>query len=89
MINQDGEGFQLAARRLTSAVVPQLFSYMIGKGIQYGYVYTGETFIFLRIPDDPSCVYYSVCVPNQDVQDGDENRHWCCSMADLGCFAGT
>ncbi|KAH8651684.1 hypothetical protein BGZ61DRAFT_500921 [Ilyonectria robusta] len=74
VINQEGEGFPFAARRLTTAVVTQLFSYMIGKGIQYGYVCTGEAYVFLHIPDDPSCVYYSVCVPSLDVQDDDETR---------------
>ncbi|KAI8658996.1 Protein kinase domain-containing protein [Fusarium keratoplasticum] len=74
VINQEGEGYAFAARRLTTAVVTQLFSYMIGKGIQYGYVCTGEAYIFLHIPDDPSCVYYSVCVPSLDVQDDDETR---------------
>ncbi|CAM1508767.1 Fc.00g056150.m01.CDS01 [Cosmosporella sp. VM-42] len=74
VINQEGEGFVFAARRLATAVVTQLFSYMVGKGIQYGYVCTGETYVFLHIPNDPSCVYYSVCVPSLDVQDGDETR---------------
>ncbi|KAH7115499.1 hypothetical protein B0J13DRAFT_533387 [Dactylonectria estremocensis] len=74
VINQEGEGYAFAARRLTTAVVTQLFSYMIGKGIQYGYVCTGEAYVFLHIPDDPSCVYYSVCVPSLDVQDDDETR---------------
>ena len=47
---------------------------MIGKGIQYGYIDTGEAYVFLHIPDDPSCVYYSICVPSLDVQDDDETR---------------
>ncbi|KAI1357178.1 hypothetical protein F5Y08DRAFT_334047 [Xylaria arbuscula] len=34
---------------------------------------TAATFIFLHIPDDPSIVYYSVCVPNLDVMEDDEN----------------
>ncbi|GKU14114.1 unnamed protein product, partial [Fusarium langsethiae] len=74
VINQEGEGYEFAAKRLATAVVTQLFSYMIGKGIQYGYIDTGETYVFLHIPDDPSCVYYSVCVPSLDVQDDDETR---------------
>ncbi|KND87652.1 hypothetical protein TOPH_07728, partial [Tolypocladium ophioglossoides CBS 100239] len=37
VINKDGQCFAFTARRLTAAVVTQLFSYMIGKGIQYGY----------------------------------------------------
>ncbi|KAI1324943.1 hypothetical protein F5Y16DRAFT_379664, partial [Xylariaceae sp. FL0255] len=57
----DGEGFAV------------LFIYMVDKGIRYGYVYTGETLVFLRILDDPSVVYYYVCVPNLDVGQGDED----------------
>ncbi|PNY19708.1 Uncharacterized protein TCAP_07480 [Tolypocladium capitatum] len=74
VINQDGQGFAFTARALAAAVVTQLFSYMIGKGIQYGYVCTGQAFVFLHIPDDPSNVYFSVCVPNLDVMDDDETR---------------
>ncbi|KAH7113696.1 Aft1 HRA domain-containing protein [Dactylonectria estremocensis] len=33
IINKDGEGFAFAARRVTTAVVTQLFSYMVGKGV--------------------------------------------------------
>ena len=72
VINQDGKGFAFHARRLSAAVITQLFSYMINKGIQYGYVCTGQTFVFLNIPDDPSIVYSSVCVPKLDVQEEDD-----------------
>ncbi|KAK8872288.1 serine/threonine protein kinase [Apiospora arundinis] len=74
IINKDGRGFEFASKSLAAAVITQLFSYMIDKGIQYGYVCTGEAFVFLHIPDDPSIVYYSVCLPCLDVMDGDENR---------------
>ncbi|EPE03243.1 serine threonine protein kinase [Ophiostoma piceae UAMH 11346] len=74
VINQEGKGYEFAARRLACAVVTQLFSYMIGKEIQYGYIDTGEAYVFLHIPKDPSCVYYAVCVPSLDVQDDDEIR---------------
>ncbi|KAI1325805.1 hypothetical protein F5Y16DRAFT_376790 [Xylariaceae sp. FL0255] len=73
VINQDGEGFAFASRALVAAVITQLFAYMVDKGIRYGYVYTGETLVFLRIPDDPSVVYYYVCVPNLDVFEDDED----------------
>ena len=62
VINKDGGDFAFAAKALTTAVVTQLFSYMVGKGIQYGYVCTGQVFVFLHIPDDPAIVYYYVCV---------------------------
>lgn len=73
VIDKDGEDFAFASRSLAAAVVTQLFSYMIGKGIQYGYVSTGQTFVFLYIPDDPTIVYYYVSVPNLDVDDDDDD----------------
>lgn len=74
IINKDGGGFEFAAKALSAAVVTQLFSYMVGKGIQYGYICTGQAFVFLRIPNDPATLYYYVCVPRQDFLGDDENR---------------
>ena len=37
------------------------FSYMHDLGIQNGYIRTGEAFVFLRIPEDPTIVQYYVC----------------------------
>ncbi|CAJ2505642.1 Uu.00g130360.m01.CDS01 [Anthostomella pinea] len=85
-IHKHGDGFAFASRTLVAAVVTQLFSYMIGKGIQYGYVCTGEAFIFLSIPDDPTIVYYSVCVPDLDVVDGDETRLHRTAVAQVFAF---
>ncbi|KKZ66579.1 hypothetical protein EMCG_07693 [[Emmonsia] crescens] len=53
-------------RRLVAAVITQAFSYMIRAGLEYGYVCTGEAFIFLRIPDDPTTVFYFLSVPEGD-----------------------
>ncbi|WQF90407.1 Putative protein kinase [Colletotrichum destructivum] len=86
VINKDGEGFAYASKALAAAVVTQLFSYMIGKGIQYGYVCTGEAFVFLHIPDDPTTVRYHVCVPNLDVLDDDENRLHRTAVAQVFAF---
>ncbi|PHH50538.1 hypothetical protein CFIMG_007398RA00001 [Ceratocystis fimbriata CBS 114723] len=86
VINQNGEGFEFASKWLTSAVVTQLFSYMVGKGIQYGYVCTGETFVFLNIRDDPSCVYYSVCIPKLDFEDDYETRLHRTAVAQVFAF---
>ncbi|KAK3360457.1 hypothetical protein B0T25DRAFT_588846 [Lasiosphaeria hispida] len=74
VINKSGKGAAFAAKTLTTAVITQLFSYMISKSIQYGFVCTGQTFVFVHIPDDPTIIYYHVCVPNRDVTDNDENR---------------
>ncbi|EQL01174.1 hypothetical protein G6O67_000997 [Ophiocordyceps sinensis] len=86
IINQDG----FSSTRLAASVVTQLFSYMIGKGIQYGYVCTGRAFIFLHIADDPSTVYYSVCVPAQDVaeagSDDDGKRLYGSAVAQVLAF---
>ncbi|RYP56570.1 hypothetical protein DL771_011749 [Monosporascus sp. 5C6A] len=86
VIHKDGNGFAFASRTLAAAVVTQLFSYMIGKGIQYGYVCTGEAFVFLFIPDDPTIVYYSVCVPNLDVMDDDGTRLHRTAVAQVFAF---
>ncbi|KAG9252898.1 uncharacterized protein F5Z01DRAFT_682434 [Emericellopsis atlantica] len=86
VINQDGEGFSFTSRRLAAAVVTQLFSYMIGKGIQYGYVCTGQVFIFLHILDDPSVVYYSTCIPKLDVMEDDETRLHRTAVAQVFAF---
>ncbi len=86
VINKDGEGFAFASKALAAAVVTQLFSYMIGKSIQYGYVCTGEAFVFLYIPNDPATVFYYVCVPNLDVLDDDENRLHRTAVAQVFAF---
>ncbi|KAL2256136.1 hypothetical protein VTK26DRAFT_2138 [Humicola hyalothermophila] len=86
VINKDGGDFAFAAKALATAVVTQLFSYMVGRGIQYGYVCTGQAFVFLHIPDDPAMVYYYVCVPNQDVLDDDENRLHRTAVAQVFAF---
>jgi len=54
-------------RRLIAAIITQAFSYMVQAGLEYGYICTGEAFIFLRVPDDPRTVYYFLSVPQGDV----------------------
>lgn len=63
----DNESVAVRCRRLVAAVITQGFSYMVKAGVEYGEIYTGEATIFLRIPDDPSTVYYSLSVPKGDV----------------------
>jgi hypothetical protein len=72
IINRMGRDFLFASQSLVTAVITQLFSFMVEKGTQYGYVCTGEAFIFLQILDDPNTVYYSVCIPSQDVNTDDD-----------------
>ncbi|KAK3364255.1 hypothetical protein B0T25DRAFT_529652 [Lasiosphaeria hispida] len=63
VINKDGQSITFTARALSAATITN-HSPMIGKGIQYGYVCTGEAFVILHIPDDLSTVYFSVYRPN-------------------------
>jgi len=86
VINKEGEDFAFASKALAAAVVTQLFSYMVGKGIQYGYVCTGQVFVFLYIPDDPVTVFYNVCVPNLDVLGDDENKLHRTAVAQVFAF---
>jgi hypothetical protein len=74
VIDQDDTGFVSLCRRLLAAVITQLFSYMIDKCVRYGYVCTGEAYIFVYIPDDPTTVYYSVNIPKTDYEVDAENR---------------
>ncbi|KAL3469056.1 hypothetical protein BJX99DRAFT_242176 [Aspergillus californicus] len=65
---QKDESPEIICRRVVAAVITQTFSYMIHAGLEYGYVCTGEAFIFLRVlHDDPSTVYYYLSVPEEDV----------------------
>ncbi|KKK17251.1 hypothetical protein ARAM_001828 [Aspergillus rambellii] len=73
VIDQEGDTFEFYATHLIAAVVTQIFSYMIDSGVQYGYICTGEAFVFLHIPkNDPTVVQYYLCIPNQDVQADNE-----------------
>lgn len=74
VIDKEGDTFEFHATRLVAAVIMRIFSYMVDSGVQYGYICTGEAFVFLHIPEDPTLVYYYLCVPNQDVKADDEYR---------------
>ncbi|PWI65461.1 hypothetical protein PCL_07062 [Purpureocillium lilacinum] len=87
VINAEGEGFEFESKRLCAAVITQLFSYMVGLGTSYGYVCTGEVFIFLHIPaENPSIVYYAMQVPNLDVVEDDETRLHRTAVAQVFAF---
>lgn len=54
-------------QRLVAAAVTQAFSYMVLAGLEFGYVCTGEAFIFLQVPEDPSTVHYFLSMPQENV----------------------
>ncbi|KIW99707.1 uncharacterized protein Z518_11120 [Rhinocladiella mackenziei CBS 650.93] len=65
---QPEEDVERRCQRLVAAVVTQAFAYMISSRLEFGCVFTGEAFIFLRIPeDDYSRVHYALAVPHGDV----------------------
>ena len=70
------EYFAYHAERLVAAVISQTFSYMVACGTQYGYVSTGEAFVFLRIKPEKNAktVYYHLAIPNADVKA--QNEHF-------------
>ncbi|KAG6252499.1 hypothetical protein E4U23_008702 [Claviceps purpurea] len=72
IIDEDGEEFGL--KQLVAAVIAQLFSALVSKGLRYGYIDTGEAKVFLHIGDDPSRVEYHLSRPTFDVQ-GEETMH--------------
>jgi hypothetical protein len=86
VINKEGDDFDFLSKSLVAAVITQLFSYMIRKGIQWGYVFVGEAIIFLHIPDDPTTVRYHLSIPRLDFQDDDENRFHRTSVAQIFAF---
>ena len=71
---------------LAAAVVTQLFSYIIGKGIEYKYVCIGQTFVFLYILNNPAAIYHHMCVLNLDVINDDKNKLHCTAVAQVFAF---
>lgn len=71
--DQHEEQIAYHSSHLVAAVVTQTFSYMIESGLQYGYICTGEAFVFLHIrAEDPTTVYYHLAIPNLDVESSTE-----------------
>ena len=66
-----GAHFQYQAERWVAAAITQTFSYMIEHGLEYGYLGTGEAYVFLRVRDEsPETVYYHLCIPKQELTEG-------------------
>ncbi|EEH40570.2 hypothetical protein PAAG_09023 [Paracoccidioides lutzii Pb01] len=68
VIGQDSDDVDFCCKRLVAAATTQLFSYMVHKELHYSYICTGETFIFVYIPDDPSSVQCALCRPDLGVK---------------------
>ncbi|GBF66275.1 hypothetical protein TMEN_8995 [Trichophyton mentagrophytes] len=86
VIDKESDDTEFYCKRLVAAVITQLFSYMVLKGVRYGYVCTGEAFIFVYILDDPSSIQCSVCIPSQDVKGTDEKDFQSTAVAQVLAF---
>ncbi|KAG5987033.1 hypothetical protein E4U52_007966 [Claviceps spartinae] len=73
IIDEDGEEF--GPKQLVAAVITQLFSALVSKGLRYGYIDTGEAKIFLHIGSDPSRVEYHLSCPKSGVHGDDKKMH--------------
>ena len=66
------EKFGYNADRLVAAILIKIYSYMLESGIEYGYIVTGEAFVFLRVMvDDANTLYYHLAEPIEEVKPGD------------------
>ncbi|KAG6119176.1 hypothetical protein E4U13_007933 [Claviceps humidiphila] len=72
-IDEGGEEF--GPKELVAAFITQLYSAMVRKGLQYGYIDTGEAMVFLHIGDDISRVEYHLSCPRSDVRGDDKKMH--------------
>ena len=53
-----------------AAAISQLFGYMVQAGTEYGYITTGQLFLFLRVKEnEPATAYYHLAVPNEDINE--------------------
>ncbi|EAS33643.3 uncharacterized protein CIMG_13378 [Coccidioides immitis RS] len=65
------------AKQITSAAITQTFDYMVKEGVEYGYLTTGEAFVFLRIKeDDLTTLYYHLSEPAHDANTQDGDSFW-------------
>lgn len=61
------------AELLTGSVITQEYHIMIQEGLKYSYVTNCLALFLLHVPyDNPTSLYYHLCVPNQDVNPEDD-----------------
>ena len=71
------EKLRYNAARLTGAAIVQEYHVMIQEGLAYSCLSTGIALVFLYVPEEePTTLYYHLCVPNEDVRSmGEESYH--------------
>ncbi|KAI9795999.1 MAG: hypothetical protein M1825_001057 [Sarcosagium campestre] len=61
--------FRYHSERLVTSAITQTYDYMIRTGLKYGYITTGEAYIFLHVrKDDPTTLYYHLTEPTVDFE---------------------
>ncbi|KAL9062711.1 MAG: hypothetical protein Q9161_009755 [Pseudevernia consocians] len=83
--NDEVEKFRQQAEYAVAAVITQLYSYMLKAGIEYGYLSTGEIYLFLQIRRaEPQSLYYHFAEPNVDVNRNETLRY--SAISQVLCF---
>ena len=78
---------QESAEDRVGKVVAQTFHYMIEKRVKYGYITTGEVYIFLRIEkENPHVLYYHLAVPKEEVRNELEESIAHSAISQVICF---
>jgi hypothetical protein len=63
------ERLRYNAARLAGAAIVQEYHVMIQEGLTYSCLSTGIAMVFLYVPEEePTTLYYRLCVPNEDVR---------------------
>ncbi|KAJ5185461.1 hypothetical protein N7491_006673 [Penicillium cf. griseofulvum] len=79
VFDKEPRTFEDHATAIVVRAIARIYSRMMGAGIQYGYIYTGEALVFLHIdPKDCTAIEYYLCVPSRDVVSHgyDEHSNW-------------
>lgn len=85
--NDEVEKFREQAEQAVAAVITQLYSYMLKAGIEYGYLSTGEIYLFLQIRHtEPQSVYYHFAEPNVNVNMDQDGTLGYSAISQVLCF---
>ena len=86
---EEGERLRHNATKLACAAVVQEYHVMIQTGLAYSFLSTGIALVLLYVPhDQPTTLYYRLCVPNRDVdmQDNDSILRPTTAVARILCL---
>lgn len=64
---RDFSGDDTSPAGVITAMITQLFNYMVASGVNYGYLYSIDGIVFLEVQKDPTVVHYFVSLPRDEV----------------------